>query len=93
LLNRHPAKRARRASGAGWRIGFELRPVELLELDRRDVAGRGVKAVVVEPADPLHHPQLGLLDRAPDAVGDQLGLEGVDEALDIALMLLCQVDG
>ena len=81
MLARRPAQRARRASGVGRRVGFGPLGVELLELDRRDVADRGVKAVVVEPADPLDDRQLGLLDRAPGAVGDQLGLEGVDERL------------
>ena len=34
---------------------------------------------MVEPADPLNDRQLGLLAGAPDAVGDRLGLEAVDE--------------
>ena len=36
---------------------------------------------VVEPADVLDDRELELGARAPDAVGDQLGLEAVDEAL------------
>lgn len=81
LLKRRPAERARRASGVGRRLGVDPLPVELFELDRRDVADRGVKTVVVKPADPLDDRQLGLGDRAPGSFGDQLGLEGVDETL------------
>jgi hypothetical protein len=40
-----------------------------------------VQAVGVEPGDPLDDRELQLGSGAPDAVGDQLGLEGVDEAL------------
>jgi hypothetical protein len=40
-----------------------------------------VQAVVVEPGDVLDDGQLELRAGAPGAVGDQLGLEGVDEAL------------
>jgi hypothetical protein len=36
---------------------------------------------VVEPAEVLHDRELELRARAPDAVGDQLGLEAVNEAL------------
>src|SRR5919109_2294890 len=36
---------------------------------------------VVNPADVLDHRQLELRSGAPDAVGDQLGLEAVDERL------------
>jgi hypothetical protein len=64
LLARRPAERARRASGAGRRVGIDALGVVLLELDRRDVTNRGVQAVVVEPAEPLDNRQLGLLDRA-----------------------------
>jgi hypothetical protein len=38
-----------------------------------------VQARVVEPADVLDHGQLELRAGAPDAIGDQLGLEAVDE--------------
>ena len=58
-----------------------LRGVRVLELGRRDVAERLVQPVVVEPADVLDDGELELGAGAPDAVGDQLGLEGVDEAL------------
>jgi hypothetical protein len=44
-----------------------------------------MQAGVVEPADPLDDRQLELEAAAPDAVGDQLGVEGVDEALGRAL--------
>jgi len=40
-----------------------------------------VQALVVEPGDVFDDGQLQLRARAPDPVGDQLGLEGVDEAL------------
>jgi hypothetical protein len=40
-----------------------------------------VQAVGVEPGDPLDDRELQLGSRAPDAVCDQLSLEGVDEAL------------
>jgi len=53
----------------------------LLELDGRAVAERFVQADVVEPADPFNDRELELRAGLPDAVGDQLGLEGVDEAL------------
>jgi hypothetical protein len=52
-----------------------------LELGRRDVAEGRVQAVVVEPGDPLDDRELELGSGTPDAIGDQLGLEGVDEAL------------
>ena len=52
-----------------------------LELGGRDVAERLVQAVVVKPGDPLDDRELELGSGAPHAVGDQLGLEGVDEAL------------
>src|SRR5688572_26721723 len=55
--------------------------VALLELDGCDVAERLVRPVVVEPADVLDDGELELAAAAPDAVGDQLGLEGIDEAL------------
>jgi hypothetical protein len=38
-----------------------------------------VQAVVVEPADVLDDGELELRAGAPDAVGDRLGLEAVDE--------------
>jgi hypothetical protein len=52
-----------------------------LELRRWDVTERAVQAVVVEPADVFDNSELELRSGAPDAVGDQLGLEAVDEAL------------
>jgi len=39
-----------------------------------------VQAVVIEPADVLDDGELELASGAPDAVGDQLGLEAVDKA-------------
>jgi len=74
---------AREARGpAPMRRGSQGRDgarVELLVLDRWDVAERGVQAGVVVPADPLDDRELGLLLGAPHAVGDQLGLERVNE--------------
>jgi hypothetical protein len=55
--------------------------VALLELDGWDVAERLVESVVVEPADVFDDGELELAAAAPDAVGDQLGLDRVDEAL------------
>ena len=40
-----------------------------------------MQSVVVEPADVFDDGELELGPGAPDAVGDQLGLEAVDEAL------------
>ena len=75
----------KRRDGAGARrvaeptgVGLRRPPVGLV-LGWGDVAERGVQPLVVEPADPLDDRQLGLLVGAPDAVGDQLGLEAVDE--------------
>src|ERR687887_161808 len=53
--------------------------VALLELDRWDVAERRVQPAVVEPADVFDDRELELAAGAPDAVGDQLGLEGIHE--------------
>ncbi len=53
--------------------------VLLFVLDGWDVAELGVEALLVVPADPLDDRELELLAAAPDAVADQLGLEGVDE--------------
>jgi hypothetical protein len=44
-----------------------------------------VESSVVEPADVLDHGELELEAGAPDAAGDQLGREAVDEALGGAL--------
>ena len=73
----------KRRDGPGGRrvadpTGLRRSPVSLV-LGWGDVAERGVQPLVVEPADPLDDRQLGLLVGAPDAVGDQLGLEAVDE--------------
>ena len=59
----------------------ETRECLCLELDGRAVAERFVEPGVVEPADPFDDRELELGPGAPDAVGDQLGLEGVHEAL------------
>jgi hypothetical protein len=53
----------------------------LFVFGRRDVAERFVQAGVVEPTDVLDDRQLELRARSPDAVGNQLGLEAVDERL------------
>ena len=52
-----------------------------LELGGWKIAEGLVQAGGVEPADVLDDRQLELGSRAPDAVGDELGLEAVDEAL------------
>ncbi len=54
---------------------------ESLELGWWDVAERFVEACVVEPAEVLDDRQFELRARLPDAVGDELGLDRVDEAL------------
>jgi len=46
-----------------------------------------VQAAVVEPGDVLDDRELQLAAGAPDAVGDQLGLEAVDEALGHAVVV------
>lgn len=51
-----------------------------LKLGRWKITERFVQAVVVEPGDPLDDCQLELGLGAPNAVGDEFGLEGVDEA-------------
>jgi hypothetical protein len=53
--------------------------VQGLELGGWEVAEGAVQAVVVKPAEVLDDRQLELLATAPDAIGDQLGLEAVDE--------------
>jgi hypothetical protein len=55
--------------------------VQLLVLDGRDVAEALVQPGGVVPADVLDDGELELTARPPDAVGDQLGLEAVDERL------------
>jgi len=55
--------------------------VFLLSLPRWLIPERFVKTLVVEPGDVLHDGELELRAAGPDTVGDQLGLEGVDEAL------------
>jgi hypothetical protein len=62
-------------------IGLGPGSVEGLPFGRRDVAERFVQTAVVEPADVLDDGELELRSSAPDAVGDELGLEAVDEAL------------
>jgi hypothetical protein len=52
-----------------------------LELGWWKIAEGLVQTVVVEPGDVLDDRELQMAAGAPDAVGDQLGLEGVDEAL------------
>jgi hypothetical protein len=55
--------------------------VVVLVLGGRDVAEALVEPVAVVPADVLDHCELSLGSGLPDAVGDQLGLEDVDEGL------------
>jgi hypothetical protein len=57
-----PAARRSEPVGRVEPGGVDALGVVLLELDRRDVADRGVQAVVVEPAHPLDDRQLCLLD-------------------------------
>jgi hypothetical protein len=58
-----------------------------------------VQAIRVKPGDVLDDRELKLAARAPDAVGDQLGLEAVDEALGqgvrvrLRLRLMAPLDG
>ena len=75
------------ASSLHFEREIDLGPgsVEGLHLGRWDVAEGLVEAVVVEPADVLDDGELELRSGAPDAVGDELGLEAVDEALAGAL--------
>jgi len=61
------------------RVQRDLGGVALLDLDRWEVAERAVQADRVEPRDPRDGPMLELCSGAPDAVGDQLGLVGIDE--------------
>ena len=58
-----------------------------LELGWRDVAEGLVQAVVVKPAEVGDDRELQLRAGAPDAVCDELGLEGVDEALGEAVVV------
>jgi len=46
---------------------------------------------VVKPVDVLEDRELQLAAGLPDAVFDQLGLEGVDEALGQGVRLRCQL--
>ena len=66
-------------AGESWhRRSREFRSVDFVG---RPVAERHVQPVVVEPADVFDDGQLELRACPPDTIGDQLGLEGVDEAL------------
>jgi hypothetical protein len=67
-----------RAKRGGDGVPFDA---VLFVFGRRDVAERFVQAGVVEPTDVLDDRQLELRARSPDAVGNQLGLEAVDERL------------
>jgi hypothetical protein len=58
--------------------------VLLLVFERWDVAEALVQAGGVVPADVLDDGELELRAGAPDAVGDQLGLEAVDERVGFA---------
>src|SRR3954447_7240478 len=69
------SRRSRRALVCG------ARECLCFELGGRAVVERLVQAGVVEPADPLEDRELELGAGLPDAVGDQLGLEGIDKAL------------
>jgi hypothetical protein len=60
-------------------LGF--RSVEFFDLAWWPVAQVFMQAVLVEPADVLDDRELELAACLPDAVGDELGLEAVDEAL------------
>ena len=58
-----------------------LRCVDGFELDGRDVADARVKPSLVVPADPPRDLELELIAGLPDPIGDQLGLERIDERL------------
>ena len=75
------ARRERRDRSVARNRRRRRRGGALFELDGWDVAERFVEPVVVEPADALDDGELELAAVAPDAVGDQLGLEGVHEGL------------
>jgi hypothetical protein len=49
--------------------------------DRGKIAERLMESAVIEPADVFDDGELELGSGAPDAVGDQLGLEAVNERL------------
>ena len=69
--------------GVVCRLVSRSRVAELVErfmLGWRDITERGVEALVVEPADVANDRELELRLCSPDAIGDQLGLEAVDEA-------------
>ncbi len=56
--------------------------VEVLELDRRDVAAGAVQSAVVQPVDVLQGGQLDVVEAAPGAAAaDQLGLVQTDQRL------------
>jgi hypothetical protein len=55
--------------------------VALLVFRGRDVAEALVQTGAVVPADVLDDGELELAARAPDAIGDQLRFEAVDERL------------
>jgi hypothetical protein len=64
-----------------FRVSDDRRGVSLLVLCRRDVPQRGVQPAGVKPGDVDDGLKLQLGGGAPDAIGDQLGLVAVDEAL------------
>jgi hypothetical protein len=61
-------------------IARSLLPAVLGGAGVRDVVEARLEAVVAEPADVLHDGERELGSAAPDAVGNELGLEAVDEA-------------
>lgn len=69
------------AGGGPSRERFDLRALSpsRFVFGGSEVAERAVEAVVVKPADVFDGGELELLAGAPHAVGDQLGLEAVDE--------------
>jgi hypothetical protein len=64
--------------GDGWLV---FHSVEFLDLSGWPVVEVFVDALVVEPGDVLDDRELELAATGPAAIGDELGLEGVDEAL------------
>jgi hypothetical protein len=61
--------------------GLALGRGESFEFGGWDVTQRAVQAAGVKPGEVFDDRELELAASAPDAVGDQLGLDRVDEAL------------
>ncbi len=66
--------------------------VEVLDLSGWPVVEHFVQALVVEPGDVLDDGELEPRACGPGALGDELGLEAVDEALGDGVVV-CVADG